>query len=98
MSLEAADLIASLLQPNEKDRLGTSGFRPIQDHPWFAGFNWVALLRHEMTPPYIPPADCALPDVSDRVNPNIALQHDFDRERWASLFDQFGPTSSLHGE
>jgi hypothetical protein len=61
MSAEAADLITGLLQPDEKDRLGTTGFRPIQNHPWFARFDWVALLRHELTPPYIPPAGCALP-------------------------------------
>jgi hypothetical protein len=87
-----------LLQPDERKRLGSSGFRPIQDHLWFKGFDWVALLRREVTPPYIPPADYTLPDVSDRVDPGVGAHREFDGERWASHFDEFGPVASLYGE
>ncbi|EOD08099.1 hypothetical protein EMIHUDRAFT_43620, partial [Emiliania huxleyi CCMP1516] len=47
----AADLIAGLLHWEETARIGTESFRAVQEHEWFAGFDWVALLRRELPPP-----------------------------------------------
>lgn len=98
MSGAAAQLITGLLRVDDTSRLGMSGFRPILEHPWFAGLDWVALLRRELAAPYLPPADYVLPDASDRVDPDVLLRRDFDSERWAAVFDQFGPMAKLHDD
>lgn len=95
-SRPAADLIAGLLHWEETARIGTESFRAVQEHEWFAGFDWVALLRRELPPPYAPPRDHQLPDVSERVDPSVTLDRPFDRERWQPIFDQFGPLGHTH--
>ena len=47
MSEEARDLIASMLQQNPFDRLGTSGAHEVKDHPFFEKFDWDGLLRQK---------------------------------------------------
>lgn len=98
VSIAAIDMVFGLLHVEESRRLGTTHFHSIQHHPWFEGFDWVALLRREVTPPYVPRADLILPDVSDRLCPSVMTADDFDRQAWAHIFDEFGPMAKLHGE
>lgn len=97
-STRAADLIAGLLRADEVGRLGSSGFRAIQGHAWFSSLDWVALLRRQLPPPYVPPPDFELPDVSHRVDPKVTLDRDWDRQAWSGLFDEFGPKAQLAAE
>ena len=51
-----AAFVTSLLRAEEHKRLGCAaeGFLGIQQHPWFDGFDWAALIKREMQPPHTP--------------------------------------------
>lgn len=56
MAKEAVDILQRLLTRDPEQRLG-SGARDaedIMDHPYFANIDWDAIMRCEVTPPYIP--------------------------------------------
>mmetsp|Transcript_19510 Transcript_19510/g.61291 ORF Transcript_19510/g.61291 Transcript_19510/m.61291 type:complete len:114 (+) Transcript_19510:52-393(+) len=52
----AQDLIRGLCTANPSERLPMKkeGIRLIQRHPWFAGFDWDAMEKLTMKPPYVP--------------------------------------------
>ena len=53
---DRTDFISGLLQKSVSDRLGCGlGFeQEIKPHPWFAGIDWEALLRKEISPGFVP--------------------------------------------
>jgi len=55
-SMEAKDLCRQLLEPQPTRRLGViqGGAQHIKEHPWFAGFDFKALVEKKLTPPYKP--------------------------------------------
>lgn len=50
----AAALIVGLLTFDPAERLGSRGAAEIRRHPFFAGFDWEALRRREVEPPWRP--------------------------------------------
>lgn len=50
----AASLICGLLTFDPSTRLGARGANEIRGHPFFEGFDWDALLRREVMPPWRP--------------------------------------------
>jgi CRP-like cAMP-binding protein len=54
-SAEACSLIGGLLQNKAHKRLGIlpGGSKLIQEHPWFAGFDWGRFIRKEIQAPYV---------------------------------------------
>uniref|UniRef100_A0A7S4C3B9 Protein kinase domain-containing protein n=1 Tax=Chrysotila carterae TaxID=13221 RepID=A0A7S4C3B9_CHRCT len=94
VSQQGADLVAGFLEEEESVRLGTTsaGFRAIQHHPWFIPLDWVALLRREHEPPFVPAASPMKPP---SFNEEVLRRKPFDREVWQPIFEQFGPTVSL---
>jgi serine/threonine protein kinase len=56
LSMEAADLIRSLLVKDPESRLGggLNGVADLKDHPFLSGVNWGAHYRKEITPPFVP--------------------------------------------
>lgn len=96
LSPHVQDLIHQLLVVEPKDRLGCKSRADleIREHPWFEGFDFGALYRKEITPPWQPtigdPFDGSnfgkWKDVKDKSNSFKALS-----EREQHLFDDFGP-------
>ncbi|GAQ78430.1 putative cGMP-dependent serine/threonin protein kinase [Klebsormidium nitens] len=63
LSPDLTDLLTRLLEKDPDRRIGAEkGLQEIRDHPWFHGFDWGALERRELTPPFVPvvssPQDC----------------------------------------
>jgi len=58
LSVEAKDLITGLLQLSVSKRLGCGkeGATGIKNSPWFAGFDWEALLWRKLPAPLVPAA------------------------------------------
>jgi serum/glucocorticoid-regulated kinase 2 len=55
VSRAGLDFIAGLLVKVPSRRLGSvADALEVMNHPWFAGFDWKALLARKMTPPFIP--------------------------------------------
>lgn len=54
MSAEAADLCRGMLARDADARLGTHGADDLKAHPFFAGLDWAALERKELSPPWQP--------------------------------------------
>lgn len=54
MSPEAADLCAKLLERDPAKRFGLNGAEDVKSHPFFAGLDWDALERKEISPPWLP--------------------------------------------
>jgi serum/glucocorticoid-regulated kinase 2 len=54
MSPEACDLISKMLARDPHQRLGYNGAKEIKDHPFFAAYDWDALYRREVVPPWVP--------------------------------------------
>lgn len=55
----AGDLVLKLLHPNPYKRLGSSGgdksgARAVKAEPFFEDFNWNAMIKMKMEPPYVP--------------------------------------------
>ena len=57
----ASDFLLKMMAKNPDERLGTGGVEEIQNHPFFAGYDWDALLRLEVEPPF-------KPDVEDETS------------------------------
>jgi serine/threonine protein kinase len=53
-SPEARDIINSLLQRKEDNRLGSKGVKDVKSHPWFKDINWLDILDKRVTAPYLP--------------------------------------------
>lgn len=55
-SKEAVDLISKLLHLKATKRLGVlkGGATLIKEHPWFAGFDWDALVNRQLVAPFVP--------------------------------------------
>lgn len=53
---EARDLLSKLIVADPKERLGclARGDLDIHDHAWFDGYDFGALYRKEITPPWVP--------------------------------------------
>lgn len=54
MSLEAVDLCQKMLIREPTLRLGYNGVKELQEHAFFAGLDWEALNRREVSPPWTP--------------------------------------------
>jgi len=54
MSREAVDLCSRMLIRDPTKRLGYGGGDEIKRHPFFASFDWAALERREVKPPWVP--------------------------------------------
>ena len=56
ISSTAQSFISELLQPKVAKRLGCghNGALDLKNHAWYAGFDWNALEKGKMVPPYIP--------------------------------------------
>ncbi|KAL0965298.1 hypothetical protein UPYG_G00279420 [Umbra pygmaea] len=56
ISKSAANLIKRLCRDSPSDRLGNQrkGFKDIQKHKWFEGFNWEGLRQATLAPPFTP--------------------------------------------
>ena len=94
---ECAAFVTGLLQAKENHRLGCAaeGFLGIQQHPWFAQFDWVALVRRQMPPPHQPPPpQSAYPEseLEPQVLRNVPLPKDGKHE---VHFAKFGPMVEL---
>ena len=52
----AKDLVKRLLTPDLTKRFGNlkNGVNDIKNHTWFATINWSALLKGEVSPPFVP--------------------------------------------
>lgn len=95
----AGDFLVGLLRVDESQRIGcgAEGFISVQRHPWFTDLDWAALLKKQITPPWMPPAtpnDGAVE--CDAVFEEAAVMNDkpFDESTWGVLFDEFGPKLS----
>ena len=53
-SENAANFCNSLLQRKPSNRLGYRGFKEVQNHPWFQGFDWTQMRQKSLRSPYIP--------------------------------------------
>lgn len=72
------DLIGSLLQPLGIDRLAMrqGGIQNVINHPWFSGFDWEAMRKGNMEPPYKPTWDIPPRRWKDtEVSSSIYLSH-----------------------
>eukprot|EP00735_Rhodelphis_limneticus_P001946 TRINITY_DN1267_c0_g1::TRINITY_DN1267_c0_g1_i1::g.26800::m.26800 TRINITY_DN1267_c0_g1::TRINITY_DN1267_c0_g1_i1::g.26800 ORF type:complete len:782 (-),score=302.12,sp/P00516/KGP1_BOVIN/37.69/8e-131,sp/P00516/KGP1_BOVIN/32.73/3e-38,sp/P00516/KGP1_BOVIN/31.86/2e-10,Pkinase/PF00069.20/3.8e+03,Pkinase/PF00069.20/2.1e-68,cNMP_binding/PF00027.24/2e-18,cNMP_binding/PF00027.24/3.5e-20,cNMP_binding/PF00027.24/1.2e-18,Pkinase_Tyr/PF07714.12/7.3e+02,Pkinase_Tyr/PF07714.12/1.2e-31,Kinase-like/PF14531.1/5.7e+ len=85
VSKEAMDLIYKLLNPNPAQRYGClqGGATDVKSHPWFKGFDWEALEKKSMKPPYVPTIKDALDtsnfdEYSDDDEPDAYHGNDFD--------------------
>ena len=56
LTAEAQDLIRKILVADPKERLGCMARADldIRDHAWFDGYDFGALYRKEITPPWVP--------------------------------------------
>ena len=96
VSAPVQDLIQQLLVLEPKNRLGCKvrADLDIRDHPWFDGFDFGALYRKELSPPWQPeigdPFDGSnfgkWKDAEDKSKTFKSLS-----EREQHLFDDFGP-------
>lgn len=72
MSDLAFDLCCAFLKRNPSERLGCTNEQEILDHPYFADWDWAALERKDITPPWVP----AVTSPEDTRN----ISHEFTRE------------------
>lgn len=56
LSSSVKDLITQLTNKDPEKRLGSgpSGAAEVKAHPWFSGIDWMAYLKKEVTPPFVP--------------------------------------------
>ena len=53
-SFHAVDFVNRLIQRKPYKRLGKQGIHELKQHEWFAGFDWDALKKKKMSPPFVP--------------------------------------------
>lgn len=70
-SSEVIDLINSLLQRKQVNRIGASGIAEIKSHAWFSSINWTKLANQEVKSPFIP-----------SLEENFDSKHKFDNDPW----------------
>eukprot|EP01123_Difflugia_compressa_P006035 TRINITY_DN18176_c0_g1_i1.p1 TRINITY_DN18176_c0_g1~~TRINITY_DN18176_c0_g1_i1.p1 ORF type:complete len:456 (+),score=79.70 TRINITY_DN18176_c0_g1_i1:78-1445(+) len=73
MSEEACDFLLGMLEKNPQDRLTPN---EIQEHPWFSGLDWEALIQKKLEPPWKPHVNGPL-DTS-QIDPQILKEQPFD--------------------
>jgi len=73
MSEDACDFLIGLLEKDPEDRMTPS---EIQDHPWFKGFDWEALIQKRLKPPWRPSVKGPM-DMS-QIDPDILKETPFD--------------------
>lgn len=66
-SPELADLINSLLEKNQSERLGHRGIQEIKQHSYFAGFKWHKFAKKELKPPFIPNVISEMKEYLDEI-------------------------------
>jgi len=91
----AGTFLIGLLKADERERIGCGpeGFIAVQRHPWFTSLDWVALLRKQIEPPWLPPppTDGAAPCDAEFSPEGVMGDKPFDESLWAGLFAEFGP-------
>ncbi|GBG32460.1 Protein kinase, putative [Hondaea fermentalgiana] len=91
VSPSARNLVERLLDRNPATRLGSRrGFDEVLEHPFFQGFDWMALAARESPPPFRPPSD----DVVCNFDPEFTQQRldaepDYVPPRTHDVFDGF---------
>jgi len=73
MSEDACDFLIGLLEKDPEDRMTPP---EIQDHPWFKGFDWEALIQKRLKPPWKPCVKGPM-DMS-QIDPDILKEPPFD--------------------
>jgi hypothetical protein len=53
-SSASIDFVNRLLIRKSEQRLGHNGLYEVKSHPWFKDFNWTALLKKNIKPPFVP--------------------------------------------
>ena len=53
-SNEVCDIINSLINGKEDQRLGKNGAKSVKCHPWFADINWDDVSNRTMRSPFVP--------------------------------------------
>lgn len=51
---DCKDLLLKLFEPDPHKRIGAGGVQEIKDHPFFSKYDWDAMEKLELTPPYKP--------------------------------------------
>jgi len=99
ISLECGTFVTGLLRAEEHKRLGCTpeGFLGIQQHPWFQGFDWAALLRKEMPAPFKPEPN-AKPFNEAELEPQVLKIMQYDHAKHDAEFKKFGPFLVLGGK
>lgn len=99
ITMECGLFVTGLLRAEEHKRLGCTpeGFLGIQQHPWFATFDWAALLRRQMPAPYVPPVN-SKPFSESELEPQILKIMNYDKAKHDVEFKKFGPVLTLGGK
>ena len=63
---EAADFINKCILKNPRERI--KSLKEVQDHPWFKGFDWDAVMNRTHSPLYVPNMDVRQNFDADNVN------------------------------
>uniref|UniRef100_A0A7S0E308 Protein kinase domain-containing protein n=1 Tax=Phaeocystis antarctica TaxID=33657 RepID=A0A7S0E308_9EUKA len=87
-----AAFVTSLLRAEEHRRLGCAaeGFLGIQQHPWFDGFDWAALIKKDMQPPHTP-QPARQPFAEEELEPQVLKLLPYDKSVHDREFNKFGP-------
>ena len=95
LSQAAGDFMIGLLKARESERIGCGpeGFIAVQRDPWFHALDWVALLRRQIDPPWMPPstADGAAPSEAEFTTEGVMRVVPYDDHVWGPIFADFGP-------
>jgi hypothetical protein len=51
---ESRNVVNSLLQRKEENRLGNKGAESVKSHPWFKDVDWEGILKQTVVPPFVP--------------------------------------------
>ncbi len=95
ITMRGSLFVTELLQVRETERLGCTaeGFLGLQHHPWFHEFDWEALVRRSMQPPYVPEPGQRSFTFED-LEPQVLMNIPFDPIAKEAIFKQFGPCVS----
>lgn len=97
VSDEAVSIIEGLLERRPQDRLGAgtgsvTGLQQVQGHAWFRQMDWEALLRKEITPPYVPTCDNPLVHFPKHLVDEVQSPRQFVLKRQHTLHEQMAGT------